>query len=323
MTRAVRIKIEHPQSLFLGERKREIFWDTLAVRAGSDETPNRVWQRARQIVELKREQVVSEGSRAGDDAESYYNRWEAEIRNKFCRELEPILIDQLYSRTRTRRYTELVNIKFGLINLEYGSLELVLGAFGLDRAAVITGVTMPIMMAMIEESVPVALRHTLDLPRDIRFNVSISEEDALDAPVADTSTLPTEAGSSRAARAEQALTRLMASYVGSILLALAVLYFAASAALDAMKGASTERLTLMQGYADLTKQQLINLSDERKEVAKAAQDISKAATDMLHDANADRTALVEALRKIATDENRQSIEKLQQAVETVRQSVGK
>jgi len=76
--------------------------------------------------------------------------------------------------------------------------------------------------------------------------------------------------------AARALSLLNVSYLGPILLGIGVLYFAASAAQDAMKGASTERLTLMQGYADLTKQQVIALSDERKEMAKAAQEVTKA-----------------------------------------------
>jgi len=208
------------------------------------------------------------------------------------------------------------------------------------------GLAMPVISSIIEASVPAALRQSLDLPPGIDFDVTVSDEDAspTETPRPDTSP--------RMAAIARALSLLNVSYIGPILLGIAVLYFAASAAQDAMKGASTERLTLMQGYADLTKQQLTALSDERKEMAKATQEdrkavgteraalvqaysdlmkqqmtalsvermeMAKIAAALLHDDNTDRLGLVEALRKIATDEHGQSVERVRQAIEARRQ----
>jgi hypothetical protein len=116
------------------------------------------------------------------------------------------------------------------------------------------------MMSIIEESVPDALRDVGD------FDVTLNKADA--TPASSTGGVPPQSPpdtpASRVEAVLKALARLNVSYLGPILLGMAVLYFATMAALDAMKGASAERLSLMQGFTDVTKQQLTALSDERK-----------------------------------------------------------
>ena len=62
-----------------------------------------------------------------------------------------------------------------------------------------------------------------------------------------------------------------------------------------------ERTALIQAFSDPTKQQLTALSEERN-------DIAKVAAALLHDADADRQSLISALQKVTTDEHGQSLD---------------
>jgi hypothetical protein len=196
-----------------------------------------------------------------------------------------------------------LELKFALFNIEYSSLELILGALGIEKTAAIYGIALPAVVSIIEASVPEALRKTLDLPPDIGFDVTMSDVDALppSSPVAEASQDTPDAPASRTAAISRALSLLNVSYLGPILLGVIVLYFAGSAALDAMKAATTERTSLMQQYAELTKQQMITGSDERKEIARLL-------GAFLHEVVTSNQVLVDSLRKIATEEHGQSLE---------------
>jgi hypothetical protein len=183
-------------------------------------------------------------------------------------------------------------------------LELILGAIGIEKTAAIYGLALPAIISMIESSVPEALRKTLDLPSDINFDVTMCEMDAVPSPpssAVEGNQITSDTPASRVATVTRALSLLNISYLGPILLGIVVLYFAASAALDAMKAATTERTVLMQQYAELTKQQLTIVSDERKEIARLL-------STFLHEAAASNQVLIDSLRKIATEEHGQSLE---------------
>jgi hypothetical protein len=337
MTKALRIKIDHPGAppKLVGESQREHFWNTLAVRAvekseDCGEKPDKNWA----FLARYRRRLRGGGEGEGEPPLLEYQHLERKMRDFFPDALRAALFDKLIKQ-QSRVIEQSIDsfyIKFAFVDLSYSSLETLVAALGIEKSAAMYGLAMPVIISIIEASVPDALRQSLNLPPGIDFDVTISDEDAL----ASTEPPPSGASPSRLAMAARALSLLNFSYLGPILLGIAVLYFAASAAQDAMKGASTERLTLMQGYADLTKQQLIALSEERKEMSKAAQEVTKAvgteraalaqvysdlakiAAASLKEADTDRLALVEALRKIATDEHGQSVEKLRQAVETIR-----
>jgi len=185
-----------------------------------------------------------------------------------------------------------------------------MAALGIENSAMY-GLAMPVIGSIIEASVPEALRLSLNLPPGMDFDVTISDEDALASPP--TEPPQPEASTSRVAMAARALSLLNVSYLGPILLGIAVLYFAASAAQDAMKEASTERLTLMQGYADLTKQQLIALSDERKEMTKAAEEVTKAVGTERAALARVYSDLIKQQVTVPSDE-RKELQKLQQAI---------
>jgi hypothetical protein len=345
------IKIDNPGSLKLEtESPRDNFWYTLAMRTGGSEAfgdgwVRDMWARAKQVAEDRRKisKEVAEyrgmrESKTIDSGESFeFDRvnFENRIRTQFPRRLR----DELLKRLNSRQRIDGLDLRFACLDISYDSLVALFAAFGVEKTAALHGLAMPVMLSIIEASVPVALREILQLPSDIDFDVSISEvseEDVLASPSAETPESKVGTPRLAMANASRAVSLLTASYVGPILLGMGVLYFAASAAQDAMKEASTERLTLMQGYADLTKQQLIALSDERRDMAKAAQEIVKAIeveratlaqvysdlmkqqvtavsderkeiAALVQDANTDRVALVEALRKIATDEHDESV----------------
>jgi hypothetical protein len=306
MTVALRIKIDQPvPSKFDKESARENFWHTLAIRVGekfetSDEKSQRsaFWAQAKQIAEHRRGLRESIVDPPFPMFRFELEEFEDRIERRFPRALEHELFDRFVKRSKGERF----EIKFATLSLRYSSLEVVLAALGIEQGAELYGLAMPVVLSIIEASVPNALRDTLDIPDDVDFLVSVSDEDVL-------SPLPAEkpepkANLFRIAAAARALSLLNVSYIGSILLAVAILYFAASAALDAMKEASSERQSLMQQYADLTKQQLAALSNERNQLLTIA-------ASLLHDANTDRVSLIDGLRKIATDEHLQSFEKLQ------------
>jgi hypothetical protein len=323
MTRALRIKIDHPNApKFARESPREHFWNTLAIRAGEkseasgkeaeafDFDPS-FWAEAKQAAEYRRGLKES----PPDPRYGIREYWDLETKIvvSFPHALRDILFDKLTNQSLVHEFY----IKFGCVSLNYNSLEVLMAALGIEKSAAIYGLAMPAIISIIEASVPDALRQTLRLPRGIDFDVTISDEDALASPP--TEPPQPEASPSRVAMAARALSLLNVSYLGPILLGIAVLYFAASGAQDAMKEASTERLTLMQGYADLTKQQLIALSDERKEMAKAAQEVTKAV-------GLERAALAQVYSDLIKQQvtvpgdERKELQKLQQAIEAIRTS---
>jgi hypothetical protein len=289
MTRAFRIKVRHPGTpTATGPSERERFWNALAIRVG-ERSPRLTWH----IMAREAEGDSDDRKQSGE----MYHELERELERYFPHRLLQVIWE---SRGDGGLGLEL---KFALFNIEYGSLELILGALGIEKTVAIYGIALPAVVSMIEASVPEALRKTLDLPPDVGFDVTMSDVDAVppSSPVAEARENTPDAPASRTAAISRALSLLNVSYLGPILLGVIVLYFAGSAALDAMKAATTERTILMQQYAELTKQQLITVSDERKEIARLL-------GAFLHEAVTSNQVLVDSLRKIATEEHGQSLE---------------
>lgn len=288
MAKAFRIEIQHPGTpVATGSSERERFWNALAIRVG-ERSPRLTWH------------IIAREAEASSDRKQFaeeYDHLERELERYF-----PHRLLQVIWETRGDGGLGL-ELNFALFNISYGSLELILGAIGIEKTAAIYGLALPAVISMIEASVPEALRKTLDLPSDINFNVKMSEMEAVPSlsPVVEENQITSDTPASRMATVSRALSLLNISYLGPILLGIVVLYFAASAALDAMKAATTERTVLMQQYAELTKQQLTIVSDERKEMARLL-------STFLHEAAASNQVLTDLLRKIATEEHEQSLE---------------
>ncbi len=311
MAVAFRVKIDHPSaSKFKDESPRDNFWNTLFIRAAGrsedsdDESPlTAFWKQAAQLAEYAR------GSRESvtDPAFPMFRFSPEQFENRVERSFPVALEREVFKRLVKRGGLGRFDIKFACVQLEYASLEVILAALGLEKSADLCGLAMPAMMSIIEASVPDALREALDIPDGVDFNVSIAEEDISPAPAAEKPEL--DLAPSRVKTAARALSLLNVSYLGPILLAIAVLYFAATAARDATKEATTERLSLMQQYTELTKQQLTTASSERNHMLTIA-------AMLLRDANTDRLGLAETLRKLVTNEHGQSNGKLDQTVQS-------
>jgi len=298
MSKAFRINIRHPGTpVASGSTERERFWNALAIRVRQmPQSSGLHWEMiARELSEAQMRSEADVSSKRGLEQE--YDALERELERYFPHRLLQVIWE---SRGDGGLGLEL---KFAVFSIGYGSLEILLGALGVEKTAAIYGLALPTITSIIQASVPEALRKTLNLPQGIDFDVTMIEEDVLSAslPVGQPDQAAPDTPPARVAAAVRALSLLNFSYLGPILLAIAVLYFASTAALDAIKTATTERTILMQQYAELTKQQLSVLSDERKEIAKLVGAV-------LHEASVDHQALVEALRKIATEEHGQSLE---------------
>ncbi len=310
MARAFRIKIRHPGTpVASGFSERERFWNALAKRMGQ-EFPNLHWERiAKGVSEAQTRSEADFPIRR--ELEQEYDALEKEVERYF-----PQLLLQVIWESRGDAGLGL-DLKFSVFNLKYGSLEILLGAIGIEKTAAVYGLALPAIISIIQASVPEALRKTLNLPHDIDFDVTMFEEDALTASpsTAEPDQTAADNPTSRVDAAIRALSLLNVSYLGPILLGIAVLYFAATAALDAMKTATTERTILMQQSADSTKQLLTALGDERKEIAELM-------GTLLHDARVDHQALVESLRKITTEEHAQSLQILRPITEKGQEAQG-
>jgi hypothetical protein len=358
MAKGLLIKIDHPGSpRLIGATKREQFWHALSLRAGekqeefesrkptsqtdpqkSEPQTTLFWAQAKQIAEYRgglRDSIV-------DPPYPMYrfdpDEFERQLKINFPNSLREYLINKLNHKGDSD-----FDLYLAIVNIGYGSLELLLAAIGLEKASALSGITMPIILSMIDAGIPEALQQSLALPSGMNFNVAVSEE--VESP-SSPSTQSEGASSSRIAASiattQDTLSRLLRSYLGPILLGVAVLYFAATSALDALRGASTERLGIMHDYADLTKQQLTALSDERKAfgaersamvqafsdltkqqiaaLSDERKDITKIAAALLHDANADRESLVGALQKVTTDEHVQSLDLLKPTIDKAREA---
>src|SRR5207237_10166576 len=64
---------------------------------------------------------------------------------------------------------------FQVLDLYYGSMEIVLAALDLEKYATLVGIAMPAILAVVEASVPWVLRGVLDLENDISFAVELCQ----------------------------------------------------------------------------------------------------------------------------------------------------
>jgi len=137
-----------------------IFRYTLAIRAdekfeasGEKSQRSTFWAQAKQIAEYRRGLRESIVDPPFPMFRFRPEEFEERVERRFPRALEHELFDRLVKQSKVEHF----DIKFACLSLSYSSLEVVLAALGIEKSAELYGLAMPLMMSIIEASVPDAL----------------------------------------------------------------------------------------------------------------------------------------------------------------------
>ena len=155
MARAFRIKVQHPGTpAATGTSERERFWNALAIRVG-ERSPRLTWH----ILARDAEGDFDDRKQIRD----MYRELERELERYFPHRLLQVMWESEGDGGLG------LELKFALFDIGYGSLELLLGALGIENTAAIYGIALPAVVSMIEASCTRSLEKDLRLTFRYRF----------------------------------------------------------------------------------------------------------------------------------------------------------